>query len=169
MKPSSNQGHEHHQTNVVCSACIEVCLRWEASQVVGIVLPFQHLLASYTIAPLKVLRSKFGPAYLLWCSLWILPDVYRFFSARQHLGGLPSWLWAQCPQMASSSISSKLFSLNHTLVFTESQSAERTVCLSYCVWSSDSAHTPSRPVSVSAVGFGRWDILPLTYNEYIQN
>lgn len=115
---------------------------------------FQHLLASHTIAPLKVLCSKFGPASLLRCSLWILPDVYRFLSTRQHSDCLPSWLRAQCAQMSkSNSFSTLFYQITHTLVFAESQSTERTVCLSSCVRSY--AHTYRASTALgSAAGCG---------------
>ncbi len=80
-------------------------------------------------------------------ALWILP--YRFFSDRQLSGGLPSWLY---PQMAGSSLSPHYSPKLH--VFTESQSTERTVCLSSCP-RSDSAHThTASPEFGRAVGFG---------------
>lgn len=75
-------------------------------------------------APLKVLCSKFGPTFLLWCSLWVRPDVYRFFTDKQLSGSMPNWLRAVSSDGKSLSFSTLFYHITHTVVFAESQSPE---------------------------------------------
>lgn len=138
--------------------CTEICLRQITSQEVEVnILLFQCLLASYTIAPLKVLCYKTCPPSLLWCSLWILPDVYRLFSARQAaLCRRPAKLTVGSVSSDGESLNfSTLFSQNHTYSGTRRISEHRKDSLSefLCEVLWQRPHTQrTSPESGSAVG-----------------